>query len=67
MKRTLLFLVGCFFMMPLFCQSQMKVSLIYAGTVSSFGRNDNPNFGISLGHQHHLLSRKIFKVLMSEN
>jgi hypothetical protein len=67
MKRTLLFLVGCFFMMPLFCQSQMKVSLIYAGTVSSFGRNDYPNFGISLGHQHHLLSRKIFKVLMSEN
>jgi hypothetical protein len=67
MKRTLLFLVGCFFMMPLFGQSHVKIGLIYAGTASSSGLNGNPNFGFSLGHQHHLFNRTKFKVLMAEN
>jgi Outer membrane protein beta-barrel domain len=53
--------------MPLFGQSLMKGSLIYAGTASSSGLNGNPDFGFSLGHQHHLFSRTKFKVLMTEN
>jgi hypothetical protein len=67
MKRTLLFSIGCFFMMHLFGQSNVKVGLIYAGTASSAGLNGNPNFGFSLGHQHHLFSRTKFKILMAEN
>jgi hypothetical protein len=67
MKKTLLFSFGCFFLMPLFGQSHVKLGLIYAGTASSVGLNGNPNFGFSLGHQHHLFSRTKFKVLMTEN
>jgi hypothetical protein len=67
MKRTFLFTIGCFLVVALSAQSQIKTSLIYAGTASSSGLNGNPNFGFSLGHQHHLFNRTKFKVVMAEN
>jgi hypothetical protein len=67
MKKSLLFLVGCFFVMPLFGQSLMKSSLIYSGAISTVGQNVNPYLGVSVGHQHYLLSGKIFNILMGEN
>jgi hypothetical protein len=67
MKKTFLLTFGCFWVVALSAQSQIKTSLIYAGTASQSGLGGNPNFGFSLGHQHHLFSRTKFKVLMTEN
>ncbi len=54
-------------MIALSAQSQIKTSLIYAGTASQSGLGGNPNFGFSLGHQHAIWSRTKFKILMTEN
>ena len=67
MKRFFLLMLGCFLVIALSAQSQIKTSLIYAGTASQSGLGGNPNFGFSLGHQHVIWSRTKFKILMTEN
>jgi hypothetical protein len=66
MKNMLLFFIGCFFMTPIFGQSQMKLSAIFAVTSTTNYEISNPNLGISIGHQHHLFNSSTLKVLMSE-